>query len=81
MGVNFPNGYLEVFEAEYVQDRYGRRLFGPFVHDVIDPGHEPREQRTVQGLGERVPGVQRLVDVQRGQHAFVARFLRSTGVG
>lgn len=36
--------YLEVFETEYVQDRYGRRLFGPFVHDVVDPGHEPREQ-------------------------------------
>lgn len=69
------SAYLKVFEPENVQNRYGRRLFGPFVHDVIDPGHEPREERAVQCLSESVSRVQRLIDVQSGEHAFVARFL------
>ena len=54
----------EVLEAEYVQDGDGGGLLGALVHDVIDAGDQPGEQRAVERLGERVPGVQRLIDIQ-----------------
>lgn len=68
----------EVLEAEYIEDRDRGRLFRPFVDDVIDTSDQPREQGTVQSLGERVPGIQSLVDIQRRENPLVSCFLRTS---
>ena len=67
----------EVLEAEYIEYRDGGRLFRPFVDDVIDTSDQPGEQGTVQSLGERVPCVQSLVDIQRRENSLVSCFLRT----
>lgn len=47
----------EILEPEYIEYRDGGRLFRSFVDDVIDTSDQPREQWTVQSLGERVSRV------------------------
>jgi hypothetical protein len=51
---------LEILEAKDVKDGDdGLDWFarGLAADDFVESGHEPREQRRVQGLGDRVPRV------------------------
>ena len=52
--------YLEILESEYVQygdDGLDRLARGLAADDLVEPGHQPREQRRVQRLRDGVPRV------------------------
>ena len=52
----------DVEDGDGVLDRAAGRLT---ADDLIEPGHQPGEQGAVQRLGDRVTGIQRLVNVER----------------
>ena len=75
---------VEVLEAEYVEDGDGGRrggggggggggvylLASDYAVDALD---EPREEARVERLGESIARIQRLLHIQGGEHAFIAR--------